>query len=66
VSELLNVAEAAKLLHVTEATIRSWILAKKIAYVKLGRRVFLRREDCEELVEQSVIAPLSQLMSRRS
>ena len=44
-SDLLDVGEAAAFLHVKVATVRSWVLKSKISYVKLGRRIFLRRQD---------------------
>lgn len=52
---LLDVEEAADFLHIKECTIRSWILHKKITYVKLGRRVFLRRGDLEGLIHSSLV-----------
>ncbi len=54
-SDLLNVEEAATVLHITVATMRSWILKSRVPYVKLGRRVFLRHSDLEKLIEQSVV-----------
>ena len=36
-------------------TVRSWVLHKKVDYVKLGRRVFLRMPDLEALIERSVV-----------
>jgi len=54
-SDLLDIEEAAGFLHVKTCTIRSWVLKKKIAHVKLGRRVFLRRCDLEALVEESLV-----------
>jgi excisionase family DNA binding protein len=54
-SDLLDVEEAANFCHVKTATVRDWILKGKIAYVKLGRRVFLRREVLEELIAASVV-----------
>jgi excisionase family DNA binding protein len=35
-------------------TLRAWIYQKRIPYVKLGRRVFLRREDLEEFVTKNL------------
>lgn len=53
--QLLDVEEAAKFLHVKAYTMRSWILQKKITYVKLGRRVFLRQGDLEGLISRSLV-----------
>lgn len=52
---LLTVSEAADILRLKSSTIRAWILHRKIAHVKLGGRVFLRRTDCEALIAASVV-----------
>jgi excisionase family DNA binding protein len=52
---LLTVIEAADTLRLKPSTIRAWILRKRIPYVKLGSRVFLRRSDCEALIAASVV-----------
>jgi excisionase family DNA binding protein len=54
-TDLLDVEESAAFLHVKSATVRSWILKKKIGYVKLGRRVFLRKQDLLEMIERSFV-----------
>ena len=54
-SNLLDVEEAATFCHVKVSTMRSWILKNRISYVKLGRRVFLRRQDLEALIDRSVV-----------
>jgi excisionase family DNA binding protein len=41
-NELLTVPELAALLRVRVSTIRSWVLHKRIPYVKLGRILFDR------------------------
>ena len=54
-SDLLDIDEAAVFLHVKPCTVRSWVLKKRIAYVKLGRRVFLRKQDLLDIIERSVV-----------
>jgi excisionase family DNA binding protein len=54
-AELLDVEEAAGFCRVKSSTMRSWILQNKITYVKLGRRVFLRKADLQTLIEGSVV-----------
>ena len=54
-NDLLTVGEAADFLRLRPSTIRSWLLKRQITFVKLSRRVFLRRGDLEELLERSVI-----------
>jgi excisionase family DNA binding protein len=55
--QLLNVGEAATVLGMKESTIRSWILKRRIPFVRMGRRVFLRRTDIEQLIQESVVLP---------
>jgi excisionase family DNA binding protein len=54
-SDLFDIEEAASFCHVKPATMRSWVLKNRISYVKLGRRVFLRRADLESLIANSVV-----------
>jgi excisionase family DNA binding protein len=54
-SDLLDVEEAAAFLHVKVATVRSWVLKSALSYVKLGRRVFLRRQDLQAFIDRSVV-----------
>ncbi len=52
---LLKVEEAASLLRLRPSTVRAWILKRRIPFVKLGGRVFLKRADCEALIAASVV-----------
>lgn len=56
-TDLLNVTEAASLLRLKASTIRSWLLERRIPFVKLGGRVFLRRADLQSLIDKSVVLP---------
>jgi excisionase family DNA binding protein len=58
-SNLLDISETADLLRLKESTIRSWILKRRIPFVRLGRRVFVRRTDCDRLIDQSIVAPIA-------
>lgn len=60
--DLLSLKEAAKELGGTKEsggisihTLRVWVYQKRIPYVKLGRRVFLRREDLEAFVNKNLV-----------
>jgi len=53
--ELLDLREGAKELKLSIHTLRAWTYQKRIPFVRLGRRVLLRREDLEELVKKNVI-----------
>lgn len=54
-SKLLTVGEAAAFLRLKESTIRDWVLRRKITFVKLGGRVFIRKADAEALIERSLV-----------
>lgn len=54
-SELMTVTEASELTRLRPSTIRRWLLENKVEYVKLGRRVFLRRGYLTNLIENSVV-----------
>jgi excisionase family DNA binding protein len=55
--QLMDVSETATMLRLKESTVRSWILKRKIPYCKLGRRVFVRRSDAEDLINNNVVYP---------
>jgi hypothetical protein len=63
--EMMSVSAGAAYLGWRESTMRSHILHRKVTYVKLGRRVFLRKMDLDALIERSVVPALSPLPSRR-
>ena len=54
-SDLLTLSEASELLRLKVSTLRAWVLRRRIPYVKLSRRVFLRRTDIERLISDSVV-----------
>lgn len=54
-AELLTLAEASTVLRLKPSTLRAWILKRRIAHVKLGSRVFIRRSDIDALVSRSVV-----------
>jgi excisionase family DNA binding protein len=53
--ELLTLPEASVLLRLKLSTLRAWILKRRIPFVKLGGRVFIKRSDCEALIAACVI-----------
>jgi excisionase family DNA binding protein len=54
---LLNVSEAAAKFRVEESTIRSWILKRKIPFVRMGRRVLIRLSDADSFILNNVVYP---------
>ena len=53
--DLLNVKEGAGELRVSVFNLRRMIWAKRLPYVRLGRRILLRRQDLENFVSQNVV-----------
>ena len=51
-SDLLNIPEGADFLRLSVHTVRLWVFQKRIPVVRLGRRVFLKREDLLAMIEQ--------------
>lgn len=49
-SGLMDVRETAGFLRLKVSTIRAWMLKRRIPYVKLGGRVFVRKVDAEALI----------------
>jgi len=52
VDELLTVAEVAAILKLNPQTVRNWIDQGSLAAVRVGRRVRIRREDFQALIDQ--------------
>jgi len=49
--ELISIKEMLTHLPVAEVTIRSWIFQRRLPVTRLGRRVFVRRETLEKLMQ---------------
>jgi excisionase family DNA binding protein len=54
--ELLTVAEVAAMLKLNQQTIRNWIDAGKLPYVRTGRSVRIKRSDFDRLIEAGYTA----------
>jgi excisionase family DNA binding protein len=53
---LLTVRQTAAVLCLSVSTIRSWVLARRIPFVKLnGKAIRFRRADIEALIASSVV-----------
>jgi len=52
---LMTVRETANFLRLKESTIRDWVLRRRITFVKLGGRVFVRQTDAQELIDRSIV-----------
>jgi hypothetical protein len=57
-TELMTLNETAKFLRLKISTLRAWRLNKRnLAFVRLGRKVFVRRADAEALIAANVEHP---------
>ena len=53
---LLTVRETASILRLSQSAIRSWILQKKIPYIKLQNKVVrIKRSDVDALIAASLV-----------
>jgi excisionase family DNA binding protein len=57
-SNLLSIEAAAIRLGLKPVTVRQWAGARKIARVKLGRRVLIPESEIDRLIEASTIPAL--------
>jgi excisionase family DNA binding protein len=54
----LTVEEAAKTLNLSVACLRSWVAARKVGYLKLGRAIRIPASEIKRLVEASSVPAL--------
>ncbi len=59
ISELLTEREAAQALHVSPKTLPAWRSTRRypLKFVKIGRRVYYKREDLQKFIEARTIDP---------
>ena len=48
--ELLSYDEAARILRISESTLRKWTAARKIAFVRVGGRVRFRHKELDDYI----------------
>jgi len=56
-TELVNIAEAARVLSVSVSTLYGWVWQRKIAFVKVGRAVRFEMSDLQEFIQQRRVQP---------
>ena len=54
-SELISIEDASRRLGLRPVTVRAWAAARKLARVKLGRRVLIPASEIDRLIERSTI-----------
>jgi excisionase family DNA binding protein len=57
IDEFLTVAQIAELLKLNQQTVRNWIDQGSLPAVRVGRRVRIKREDFDELLERGTTRP---------
>jgi excisionase family DNA binding protein len=61
ITDLLTLPEAAVLLRLKVSTLRAWRLQKRLLpFVKVGRKICVRRNDVQNLIEASVQKPVKE------
>lgn len=53
--DLIDLREGAKELKLSIHTLRAWTYQKRIPFVRLGRRILLRRQDLESFVNKNLV-----------
>jgi excisionase family DNA binding protein len=56
---LLTVPEAADFLRLRPSTLRAWRLKRKLQFVKIGGRVFVREADARALIQKGLVPAIS-------
>jgi excisionase family DNA binding protein len=58
-ARLLSIPEVAQLLSLKEITIRKWMEQRRIAYVRLGRRVAISELEISRIIEAGSVPALA-------
>lgn len=58
-TNLLSVPQAAAALNLKPATIRRWILTRRIGIVKLGRSVRIQEREIQRLIDEGYVPALA-------
>lgn len=54
-SQLLSVSQAAERLGLKQSTIRAWLMARRIEFVRLGRSVKIPEAEVNRLISQGTV-----------
>ena len=53
---MFSIAQASKILNVSEITIRRIVRAKRIQHRRIGRRILFTKEDLDSFLENSKVS----------
>jgi len=53
---MFSIAQASKILNVSEITIRRLVRAKRIQHRRIGRRILFTKEDLDSFLENSKVS----------
>ncbi len=56
-AELWSYEEAAEKLRISESTLRKWTAARKIPFVRVGRRVRFRHQELDDYIDSHIVRP---------
>lgn len=62
---LLSVNQLAEILGLRPITIYEWVQARKIPFVKLGKRVLFRPKDIESFIESNRVSYRTNVINRK-
>ncbi len=62
--QICKVPETAKELRIAEPTVWSWIYGKKLPFIRLGRKIFIKRETIEKILSEGLDLPAPGLQDR--
>jgi excisionase family DNA binding protein len=65
IQQLVSIAKAAERLGLAEVTIRSWIAARRIGHVRLGRAIRIPLTEIERLVQTGFVPASPERVSFR-
>ncbi len=62
--ELFSVKESSARLGLSSWTLRSWVRCGRIEYIRIGRRILIRGETIQALIDRGRRSPLSLRLRR--
>jgi excisionase family DNA binding protein len=62
IEPLMGVKQTAKILGISEKTLRDWVWRKKIDYVKSGDRVMFEPEVIRQFIERNRVKAITRVM----